>query len=126
MSRRIRRRHDDSRQSEVEPIRAGERRPFRPDSPRSRRNSVRRRQRARSVDSILGKKNNSKPVGQMNLDEERFVLENERSAMESDDEEDDLKKPRSSTAPSGSSNSTQTQESFQCNAPKFGAQTSPW
>ena len=52
----------------------------------------------------------------MNLDEERFALENERSAMESDDDEEDLKKPRSSTAPSGSSNSTQTQECFQSNA----------
>lgn len=45
-------------------------------------------------------------------DEERFAVENERSAMDSDDDEDDLKKPRSSTAPSGSSNSTQTQEDF--------------
>lgn len=96
LSRHIRRRHDDSRQSEVEPIRAGERRPFRPDSPRSRRNSVRRRQRARSVDSIL--------------DEERFTVHNDRSATDSDEDEEDLKKPRSSTAPSGSSNSTQTQE----------------
>ena len=54
----------------------------------------------------------------MNLDEERFALENERSTMESDDDEEDLKKPRSSTAPSGSSNSTQTQEGFQSNAPR--------
>ena len=52
----------------------------------------------------------------MNLDEERFAVENERSGMDSDDEED-LKKPRSSTAPSGSSNSTQTQESFLINPP---------
>ena len=53
----------------------------------------------------------------MYSDEERFVVENERSAMDSDDDEEDLKKPRSSTAPSGSSNSTQTQEGFQINAP---------
>ena len=52
----------------------------------------------------------------MYSDEERFVVENDRSAMDSDDDEEDLKKPRSSTAPSGSSNSTQTQEGFQINA----------
>ena len=55
----------------------------------------------------------------MYSDEERFVVENERSAMDSDDDEEDLKKPRSSTAPSGSSNSTQTQEDFQINAPNL-------
>jgi len=52
----------------------------------------------------------------MYSDEERFVVENDRSAMDSDDDEEDLKKPRSSTAPSGSSNSTQTQEGFHINA----------
>ena len=55
----------------------------------------------------------------MYSDEERFVVENDRSAMDSDDDEEDLKKPRSSTAPSGSSNSTQTQEGFQINAPNL-------